>query len=104
MGLLPVDTRCGWCGRRGAALLLIYVPLCAHGGIGDVGCLHGERYHDGVIKDALIRNVFCLRENAGDGCKPQALMFLAARLAPYLGDLYDVVDLDVEYTFLEECD
>ena len=93
MGSLPEGTRCGWCGRIGAGYIPdgVYVPLCGRGGIVDKGCLFGGRDFDEVMSDAL-SEVFCLRKNAGDGWKPQALMFLAARLAPYLGNIYHRVD------------
>ena len=88
MGSLPENTRCGWCGRRGAGYIPdgVCVPLCGHGGIGNNGCLWGDRDFDEVMSDAL-SDVFCLRKNAADGWKPRALMFLVARLPPYLGDI-----------------
>ena len=53
MGSLPFDTRCGWCGRRGATYIPdgIHppVPLCADG----EGCLSGNRDRQAVMLGAL---------------------------------------------------
>ena len=83
MGSLPLDTRCGWCGRVGASYIPDGidppVPLCSSGGRTGWGCLYDDRTREDVILLGLM-GVCALKPNALQRWRMK--MWIALLLAP----------------------